>query len=330
MKRNGFATMIVLIIGFACMTTAIFALETIVVQSSLVGNRHDNIQAELTLEKEIMDLIYNSEDLLDQIKEAVCEPGNPNLMKINIPFETEEMDGEGGEIIFGYCDEERLIYNMSISGNRNGVLDHITATGHIFNPIIDHCNDGLVCMEGKSLEEWDAVSVLVEDMKLSFNSDLVPSDFFLASNFLENHVIIKAKSSGYRNIELVRENSSTRYKFWNGRIVLFKRFDGFNRDLVRIEKDSSSLISGSVTGVIYLENGDIIMSDDVIFNGVIILGNGRLLKEGNLDSYVNGKVIVNSHYKPDQGVNIVYHPEKVRQMSSFLPGFISPTIDSIR
>jgi hypothetical protein len=72
------------------------------------------------------------------------------------------------------------------------------------------------------------------------------------------------------------------------------------------------------------------MSDDVIFNGVIILGNGRLLKEGCADSYVNGKVIMNSHHMPDDGIVIKYHAELVRLMSRFLPGFISPTIDSIR
>jgi hypothetical protein len=284
----------------------------------------------MSLKNKVAELVVTSDDADNLVKDIIYN-NKPEVYKPStFPIPIEGMEDAKGMIKFSYCDEGRLNYRLNIEGTRNSVVDSITVKGHIYSPLVDHCQDGLVTLQNRSLEYGEELNQLLDNIRSSFNTDAIDSTYFLAINYLENEVKIRAKSSGYRYIDFIRENHISKYSFWNGRIVLFKEYDGFNRDVVRLEKDTSSYSTGYVMGIIYLENGDLILSGDVDFYGIIILQNGALLKEGEEESLIKGKVIVNGFNQPDEGIKIQYDPEYTRLMARFLPGFISPTIDSIR
>lgn len=330
MKRDGSIIMLVLIVSAVCITASWFALDTVIMQNRIIMNRYDNVQAEMSLEGKVAELVVSSDDAHNLVKDVICNNKPEAYKPSTFPIPIEGMEGSEGIIKFSYCDDGRLNYNLSIEGTRNSVVDSINVKGHIYSPLVDHCEEGLVTLQNKSLEYTEKLNAFLSSIKNSFDSDKIDSTYFIAKDYLENEVVIRAKSSGYRYIDFIRESHISKYSFWNGKLVLFKEYDGFGRDLVRLEKDPSSYSTGYVMGVVYLENGDLILSGDVDFYGIIILENGDLIKEGDEESLIKGKVIMNSYQQPDEGIQIEYDPEYMRLMSRFLPGFISPTIDSIR
>ncbi|MCR3956720.1 MAG: hypothetical protein NUK57_10525 [Gudongella sp.] len=330
MKRDGIIIVLVLIVSAVCFSVILFSLDTVITQYWIVMNRYDNVQAEMSLEGKVAELVMTSENANNLVKDTILN-NKPEVYKpkaFSIPIEG--MEDSSGTIKFSYCDDGRLNYLLSVEGTRNKVIDNITVKGHVFNPIVDHCDEGLVTLQDKSLDYVERLDGFLDGLRSSFNSDAIDSSYFLAENYLENEVIVRAKSSGYRYIDFIRESHMSRYSFWSGKMVLFKEFDGFNRDSVRLEELPDSLTYGLLMGVIYLEEGDLVISGDMRFGGIIVLNNGRIIKEGDGEVIIKGKVIINNYDQPDEGIIIEYDSENVRLMSKFLPGFISPTIDSIR
>ncbi|WP_422487177.1 hypothetical protein [Gudongella sp. DL1XJH-153] len=330
MKRDGNVIMLVLIVSTVCMVTVAFAMESVFIQNMLVLNRRDNIQAELSLEGMVAKLLIDSEEKQNLVMEIVSDLSFRESDSVSFPLSIDGMQNTTGTIDFTKCDEGRMKYKLNVEGTRNGVQDSIVAAGHVYDPVIDHCDNGLVTIQGKSLEESEEVNLFLNEMKHKFNGEEVTSDYFLAHNYLENEVEIRAKSSGYRYIDFIRGDHISKYSFWNGKLVLFKEYDGFNRDIVRLKESSSSLTEGTVKGIMYIEDGDLIISGDIHFNGIIIIENGNLIKEGEGEVIIYGKVIMNNFNQPDEGIQIVYDHELFRQMTRFIPCFISPGIDSIR
>ena len=330
MKRDGSIIMLVLIVSAVCITAAWFAMDTIIMQIRIVMNRYDNVQAEMSLEGKVAELVVSSEDAHNLVKDVVYN-NKPEVYKPStFPIPIEGMEDAEGIIKLSYCDEGRLNYKLDIEGTRNSVVDKITVKGHVYNPAVDHCEEGLVTLQNKSLEYVEELDKALNHMRNSFNPDAIDSSYFLAQNYLENSLSIKAKSYGDRYISIIGENHSYNYISKNGKVVVFKEYDGFNRDFVRLEELPDSLTYGFLMGVIYLEEGDLVISGNMRFGGIIILNNGNIIKEGDGEVIIYGKVIMNGYGAPDSGIQIEYDPEYMRLMSRFLPGFISPTIDSIR
>ncbi len=330
MKRDGNVIMLVLIVSAVCMTTIAFAMESVLIQNRLVLNRRDNIQAELSLERIVAELVIESGDAQNLVKDIISSNKLETYKPSNFPLSIDGMQNTSGIIDFTECDEGSINYTMTVNGLRNGVQDSIIATGHVYNPVIDHCENGLVTLQGKSLEESEEINMFLSEMKQTFEEKEITSDYFLAHNYLENEVEIRAKSSGYRYIDFIRGDHISKYSFWNGKLVLFKEFDGFNRDIIRLEEQSGSLTYGYIMGIIYIEEGDLIISGDMRIFGIVIIENGKLIKEGDGEVLIKGKVIMDNFNQPGEGIEIVYDQEYVRLMARFLPGFISPGIDSIR
>lgn len=331
MKRDGGIIILVLILTSVTLTAMIYILEIVVLQSRLVENRKDNIQAELAIEGKIASLIYEDEEFTNKIKNLVLFNKNPNSGDLSMTMDIDTLENESANIIFEYCEDGKLIYNLTVKGDLNRVKETMRIKGHVFNQVVDHCENGLITLNNKSLDYLEELSSLLSNTKSGFNEEYA-SDFHLtAYNFPENNILIWANKLGDNcKVYFIGENAVFEDNASNGEMIVFKEYDGFNRDEVRIEKASNVAGDGFLEGIIYLENGDLVFSGDIQFGGIIILENGSIICEGDSKVLIYGKVILNNFNLPGKGISTRYSHDYMRLMSRFLPGFISPTIDSIR
>lgn len=326
MKRDGMMIILVLIVSTVCLSTAIIACETIVIQNKLQENRVTNIQANLLLDSKMKEIIYN-EDIVkpivvDKIENIDCSLTEFEDVEINI----EGLENTRGQISFGKCSNNRIIYKFDIFGNKGYIQEFIQAKGHIFNPIIDYCNNGLVSLDGMSLDNANKLSELLQNFPDKINIEKLPPNYYLVSSILSNNINIFPTIVGNSKVEYIRESTNIVNSFKGWDIVLFKEFDGFNRDVVKINSPSRGLLKG----IIYIEEGDLIISGDINIIGVVILNNGRLIAEDGSDIKISGKLILNNYQTIPDSIEIEYHEKSFMQMAKYLPGFISLSIDSIR
>lgn len=326
MKRDGMMIILVLIVSAVCVSTAILACETIVIQSKLQSNRATNIQANLLLESKISEILYNDNTFKSIIEDRVKNMDNPFKELEEVEVNIDGLENTKGQISFDKCRDNRTIYKFSISGDKGYVQDSIQAKGHIFNPVIDHCNNGLVSLDGMSLENADKLSKLIENISSEIDIDNLPSNYYIVNSNLSNEINIYPKIVGNSKVEYIREGANIVNSFKGWEIMLFKEFDGFKRDIVRIDSPSRGLFKG----IIYIEEGDLIVSGDINIIGIVIIENGILIAENNSDIKVSGKLILNNYQSLPQSIQVEYHEKLFMQMARFLPGFISPSIDSIR
>ena len=336
MKRDGGIIILVLIISTLCMATIVFVLETVVIQSRLVQNRRDNIQADLLLESRVKEMVIADKEVLylltDHLDNAIFNSDPSKNSTWTIPIDPSGMDKTTGTLRFVECEEGRVKYSIEVSGDKNSVQGKKIATGHMYSPIIDHCRDGLVNLQDKALEFSDDLSDLLDHMKNDFDADKLPSDYYLAYNYPENDVSIGARASGGSNSKISYRIGEAVYDnfYNNNRIILYKEFDGSNPDTVSIYRRSGVSGKGVVKGIIYLEKGELIISGNLTIYGIIVVEDGRIIKDGEGDVNIYGKVIANNYQDIHESINIKYNSKEFRNFAKYLPGFISPTVDSIR
>ncbi|MGM0395594.1 MAG: hypothetical protein ACQEP4_00895 [Bacillota bacterium] len=330
MKRNGYVTLLVVIVSAVCITTAIFVCETILIQSRLQRNRRDNIQARLSLESEIINMLYQKNEIPEITLGILKGPKAYVFQKLEIPVQIQDFQNAKGEFQLDECPDKRLTYRLTIQGDMMNVRDDIEARGHVYNPAIDHCMDGFVSLQGKSLDDSARVQNLLDGIKKDLDRDNLPSDYYLASNILSNNINIRAKTIGYSEIAYVREFGNIEESFSYGKIMLLKEYDGYNRDIVRIESHPDNTYPGILKGIVFIEEGDLVLSGNLNIIGIVILGDGTLIKEGEGDITISGKLILNNYQELPETIRTEYHDEGFRQTAVYLPGFVIPGIDSIR
>lgn len=327
MKRDGYITLLVLVVFGFCVTTGYFVCERVFMQSRLLANRKESIQSSLLLESQVYNILINESilyrDFLEEIIYATKKTSNTTY---DLDIEFDDVEINKAQIRFENDKDGRLVYRLMLEGRFSDLKDTLTAKGNVYKPVVDNCDNGLVTFDGMSLEDSQELESLIKSFKEGFIKELVPSSYYLAHNYLENHVVITTDDRPRFNIRYVRDEGITSETPRHRNLVLFKEYDGFKRDLVRIQENGK----GFVKGLIYLEDGDLVMSGPTEIYGIVVLENGHLIKEGEGGVSIKGKVIMASHKKPDPGINIEYHQESFRQAAKYFPGVVSPGIYYIR
>ena len=87
-----------------------------------------------------------------------------------------------------------------------------------------------------------------------------------------------------------------------------------------------------ISGIIYVE-GNIIISSNFNFNGIIIVNNGEIIVESNKKPRIRGMVIMDNLLNYNlftEKVDIVYDRYSIYKYGTYLPGFIDLKINVIK
>lgn len=329
MKRKGFITFFVLIISAICLPIVLFAGETLFVQSKLNSNRVNMIQGELNIETEINSFIYDETGLNDSIINIIRRFPNDFLKKesvYNIPISSDLFENISGELSFENKRDDRPKFNLKILGDYKDIQINKNIVGGICNSEVDDCDNGLVYLQNRSEDYINTIEELLNVIPDSIHTDFLPSAHSLIRTSNCNNIKIEAKPFGPSKLYL--NNKDYNYvNIVNNRMVLLVQSDGFSRNNVVI--DCSGYNSVILSGIIYIENGDLTFKGKCNFQGLILIKDGEIKREGEELSTITGKVVLNSFKDPREAVVINYGCENYLKYAKYLSPLMDPKIIKI-
>ena len=328
MKRKGFSTLFVLIISAVSLPLLGFAWQSLFVQAKLNANRLDMIQGQLNLEGETNRLIYEESGINDKILDILKKKSDEIFMKdkkFDLSIDSEIFTNPLAEISFVDDKNSRPQFKLRLSGDYKGFNFNKTMFGAICLDEVDQCDNGLVYLQGKSIDYINRIEDLFLQIPDSLDNNYLPSKHTYYRPLCKSNLTIK--TTPYTNSELYLDHKeSPCIKISDNGIILIVKYDGFNRNNLLIDSSNSPNFTTKLSGIIYLENGDITFRGKCNFQGLIFIKDGEIKSEGTGPSKIMGKVILNSFKDPRDSVDIEYDLKTYLKYAKYLPSLLDPHI----
>jgi|GEM_PF-3666087 len=323
--RKGAAILLVLICYGITAMALFFVLDTVVFQAYLVRNRQKSIQENFDAKDEHLERVYYSYVYMPKIFDTI-----PTAIRIINRIKTFEVINSKGEKIKGEID---LTYNTdeisykctlgTIGSTRKTILQ-----GRLLNEFI---TDGIIKEKITLLNHLSVDMDKLHLMKEYFEN--IPSELKLEKGSYLGNVLyitdgeqlIVTDTNFSTSFELIREDGKIQSLSRNTSILVLSHNDE-KTDLVI---DFANTSSNRLTGLIYIENGDLIIKKSCYLNSLIVLGNGRIVVDGNFTPSIRGMIISNDQVDYSSKLSLEYNGEIILTHGYLLPDFVKPTIDSI-
>lgn len=328
MNRNGSTTLFVIIITAVCLPILGFSWQTLFIQSKLNSNRLNMIQGQLNLETEINRIIYDQNGINDSIIKIIRKFPNECFKSesvYNIPISLNSNDNLSAELSFENKRDDRPKFKLNIRGNFNGNELNKTVIGSLLTRVVDDCDDGLVYLQNHSEDYINKLEELLTTIPDCLDINFLPSNHSLIRALNYNELRIEAKP--YGPSKLYFNNSNCNYiSIANNNMVLIIKSNGFDRNTVLIDATQASTV---LRGIIYIENGDLIFKGKSEFQGIVLIKDGEIKREGEELSLIKGKVLMNSFKDPREAVEINYDCGNYLKYAKYLSSLMDPQIIKI-
>lgn len=328
MNRKGSTTLFVLIITAVCLPILVFSWQTLFIQAKLNSNRFNIIQAELDLETEINKIVYDQNGINDSIIKIIRKFPDEcfktgSVYNISIPLNS--FHNLSAELSFENKQDMRPKFNLNIGGNFYGNDLNKTIVGSILTSEIDDCEDGLVYLQDHSQDYINKVEEVLTLIPDSLDTNFLPSGHSLIRTSNCNEIYIEAKPYGPSKLYFNKSNSNY-VNIANNNMFLVVKGDGFNKNNVLIDSCSPLTV---LKGIIYIENGDLTFKGKSEFQGIVLIKDGEIKRQGEDLSLIKGKVVMNSFKDPREAVQINYDCGSYLKYAKYLPPLIEPEIIKI-
>lgn len=262
------------------------------------------------LEAQPKDIIIDSDDL---------EDGDMNnKVKVNI-FE----------------DNGKKQLNLISESDCRGIKAIVNSSISLFNELFE-IGDPVLALNLVGDKSKQNLEALLEKISKDINIHNCnkPRNVFGTQIMNCNEIVLHKNNSG--SLEL----SSYNFSMINPYIERFS-----SKEVIIIIKSSGEQISNlsigeitnlnekiDISGIIYVE-GNITISSNFKFNGIIIVKNGEIIVESNKKPYIRGMVIMDNLLDYNlfaEKVDIVYDRYSIYKYGTYLPGFIDLKINVIK
>lgn len=282
------------------------------------------IQGEFNLETEVNRLIYGEDGLADDIIKIIkLNPDKFNKMEHDISIESTLVENGRGKLSFKKGENQELVYSLDLNANYKSMEISKNIFGNVFNREIDDCDNGLVYLQDRSQDYINKLGDILTAIPDTVDLDFLPAGHSLIRPINCNDIRIDGKPYGPSKVYFNKSdcNYST---ISNNRLFLILKRDEFNRNNVVI--DSSGYDSVMLSGIIYIENGDLTFIGRTNFQGLILIKDGHIKREGNEKSTVVGKVVLDSFKDPRDAIEINYGYQNYIKYAKHLPPLLEPEI----
>ncbi len=354
MKREGFISVLALLIMNFILVNCVFIFYLVTLQTQIVSNSHKNIQTRIIGDESINRLFYDKNNLEDLIIPEIYKilrnkkppynnigtsgifdgnkisiPANSKLSKhiksANIRLQGSDKNLAMNNIPQNFEELTNMIIDIEVENQ--GISKSIEVRGRCINNIFE-IKDPYIC-ESKMIEynlanEFNNLILLLEEE--IFEYDPKGSSSYMRVN-LEGDGFINEDSI----IEILDNiQRSYGYKSKNTLLCIKASAGNIPKVDVKFSNDNNKNTRILIKGNIYCE-GDLIISSPFELNGNLIINQGNLIVKSDTKPIIKGKVIYYGHesFNPE---SISFETEKrsVYLYGSYLPGFLDVNIDVIK
>lgn len=334
--RDGFISIISLIVMSVAMLMVTYLLHTTNMESLILNSTSNNIQSYYLSEGKIIMSLYEDKYYLQRLYPALVEyfrgiPMTRPPTSIMIDEEDLEFGDKERKIDLKLIDKDNRKYlridaksdYRGLKTQSTSMLSLINEVFEIGNPILD-----IKLIDIKYKEQLENIIEKISN-ELNINSINRPESMYCAEFFNFNDITLYQRTDGNYEVELYRDTMEEPFieRFIKNEVFIAVRNRGEDPINFFIGNPDKSNRTIKLSGIIYVE-GNIIISSKLEFNGIIVVKNGDIEIGENIDVNVTGLMITDNIRSYDfvDKINMRYHNYFIYKYGTYLPGFIEPIV----
>lgn len=333
MKRSGSITVIVIYISFIIFLGAMSLVYYASLQALISNNLIDFSQSKYILEDKLYELIYDGQafekyflgNIFTKFRGGFLPPDG--IWKLNLEGSLKDHVTRAEYSIEKIDEKMSLILQVEIRYKkvRRALKSYISLVNNFFEN-----GESYIFKEDLSNNDEKILLKLfevIQDELIDFNKEATG---FIEKVFCQDrHVNIEQKIDRNRKYISVDQGDLLPTSFRNNAHLILSVGSGDKRSNLTIgNQDDNSTIEFS--GTIYVE-GDLIINQDLDFDGIILVNNGDIIVNSSNSPKINGMLIHRGKKKLDEeDLDLVYNYSNILKAGSYLPGFVKPKIELVK
>lgn len=355
MKREGFISVLALLIMSFILVSCVFIFYLVTLQSQIVSNSHKNIQTRIISDENINRLFYDKSNLEDLIipeiykilrtkkppynnigtngildSNKISIPSNSKLSghikSANIRLQGSDKNLTMSNISQNFDELTNMIINIEVENE--GISNFVEVKGTCINSIFE-IMDPFIC-ESKTIE-YNLVNKF-NNLILLFEEEIFEYDPKGTSSYMR----VNLEGDGFINEDSIIEildNIQRSYGHKSKNTLLCIKASDVKRPEVEVKFSNDSINKNTrilIRGNIYCE-GDLIINSPFELDGNLIINQGNLIVKSDTKPIIKGKVIYSGSesFNPES-VSFETEKRSVYLYGSYLPGFLDINIDVIK
>ncbi len=329
MKRQGSILILVLLVFLVVLMGALYILHSSTMHMYIARNNSINNQGFYTSEGKINMCIYEDKYYNIQLYPIIFNEFRNNNLSIKdyVLLYNEDLDTHDTikkvDVSFEIIQNRKCMKLVSQSKQDN-ILSSASSFYTIINEIFEW---GIPILHGDYLDniQNDKIIDYISELDKNIIMPKLPTNVNGINSYDCDSVTIN--SINFKNLEVVyiREDKViktdriiTPYKV-NDLIIVISDLYGKGTNLSINNSEKATKFDG----VIYIE-GDLIIKNEFIFNGIIIINNGKIVVNTDINPIINGIIIGNGEedWIDLSRVNVTYDFIPIHHYGTYLPDFL--------
>lgn len=328
MQRKGSILITILLVFAVVLMGALYMLSSSTLQSNILRNKTINNQSYYSAENKIYLVLYEDKYYKSQLLPIILEEFRKNTIykKKEILIDLEDLeDGDSQKNVMTSFDiqNSRKCLKLVASSEDN---NQITSVGSVYSIVKE------ILELGKPILHSDYLDYNYQEDLLNYfkaierdaSIDDLPRHIIGISTFDYVSITVNSIVNRHKQILFYRNNQLIKTEVYNNAVNNFYSIimrDKYNKG-INLNVNSPDYPT-SMDGIIYIE-GDLIISSEFIFNGIIIINGGSIIVNSEITPIINGIIISNGvegWFDPDR-LTINYNSKHIYDYGTYLPDFL--------
>lgn len=338
--RKAYISVIALLVMSVLMIMTLYLIHTTKLEYLILNSSRNNTQSFYQSEGKIYMSIYDEKYYYKQLYPIITDYFRTYpLQTLSKDIIIDNEDLEYGDMISKVKvniiekDGKRLL-NLIAESDCRGIKTSVKSSISLFNEFFEIGEPILAPnLIGDNLKSF---KILIEKIFEEINIDSCNNqrNIYIMESMNYNEIVLHKKDDNNLQISSYRGSMANPYveRFDSKEVIIIIREYGGNPVNFSIGEINRINEKIEMSGIIYIE-GNIIISNNFKFNGIIIVKNGEIIVESNEKPNIRGIIISDNLFDRDdfiEKVDIVYDRETVYKYGTYLPGFINPKIKVIK
>lgn len=343
-ERKGFISIISLIIMSVLLVMVLYLGYTSKLEYLILTSTIYKTQSYYQSEGKLYRSIYNEKYYLNQLYPNLLDVFRKNnftitTKRIIIDRNDLEPGDDMEQIRLAFIDENsRIKLKLVAESNLNNVKTKAISFGTIVNEIFEIENSVLALNLIDEKYKKDLEDLLLAIGKnISIYNCHKPDNVFGMESINYNKIVLDKRDANNYEISASRKSMANPYieRFDKKEVLIIARsFEGKPVNLYIGNPENHDKSNGTInlSGVIFVE-GNIIISDDFNFKGIIVVKDGQILVDSIKTPKIQGLIIVEELSDLDSFVEktgIIWGRHMIYKYGTYIPGFFDLKIDLIK
>lgn len=334
--RKGFISMLLLIIMCLCLIMAMYILFIVRYETLILSSSKRSSQSFYNSESKILMCIYQENYYENQtipiLQNAYRSRQFGDAVKRQILIDVEDLspgDIESKVRLTFRDKEDRKLIRLNCESYEKGLVSEITAIGTVVNELFE-IRKPIIDIQNIEAEYANAAQSLIREIEDNIRVEDAnkPDDVYGFETKDYSKIILTPDKLTCTRSTMINdyiEGINKKLVF-----IVGKKHQGENIDFTLKKSELKDV--KTLSGLIYVE-GDINVTTDFTFNGIIIVNRGKIKVDQASSFTVNGMIIYCNNdemIETQENLTVLYSSGQVQRYGNYLPGFFQININTIK